>query len=81
MTLGSAFVRLMGGISVGMAINIFRMILGWIDRWLDPPVMRERINRGTDRFFDHEEKHWGELEIENPTRFKLASTRRPQSES
>jgi len=47
------------------------MILGWFDRRLADPVMRERINDGSDRFFAHEEKHWGELEIDGGERIRF----------
>ena len=52
--------RLMSVITVGMALTIFRMILGWLDRRLAAPVMREMINSASDQFFIEEEKHWGE---------------------
>jgi hypothetical protein len=58
-------------ISVGMALSFLRMILGWFDRTLADPVMRERINDGSDRFFAYEEEHLGELDVDNPGRVEF----------
>jgi hypothetical protein len=62
--------RLMGVITVGMALSVIRMILGWLDRRLAAPVMHERINTASDKFFVEEEKHWGESEIDSLVRGK-----------
>ena len=71
MILSPGIARLMGVISVGMVFGFFRMILGWIDRRAGAPIMRERINDASETFFGEEEKHWGELEIENTGKIKL----------
>jgi hypothetical protein len=55
---------------------VLRLILGWLDRVLADPVMHERVNDGSDRFFADEEKHWGELEIDSPGRVEF---RHPKS--
>jgi hypothetical protein len=60
--------RLMSVITLGMAFSLIRMILGWLDRRLAAPVMHERINSASDRFFIEEEKHWGESEIDSLVR-------------
>jgi hypothetical protein len=63
--------RLMSVITVGMVFAFFRMALGWIDRRLAAPVMRERINSASDGFFVDEEKHWGESEIDSIVHYKF----------
>ncbi len=60
--------RLMSVITVGMALTIFRMILGRLDRRLAAPVMHEKINSASEQFFIEEEKHWGESEIDSLVR-------------
>ena len=71
MILSPGIARLMSVISVGMVFAFFRMILGWIDRRSGAPIMRERVNDASEKFFGEEEKHWGDLEIENTARIKL----------
>jgi len=66
--------RLMSVISIGMVFAFFRMILGWIDRRAGAPIMRERVNNASETFFSEEEKHWGDLEIEDTPRIKLPSS-------
>jgi hypothetical protein len=54
--------RILGAITVGVAFRLIAMVIGWIDRVTGSPIMRERINSGSDRYFRHEVEHWGELE-------------------
>ena len=63
--LASVIARLLGVITVRMLFSFFKMILGWLDRRLAAPVMHERINTASEKFFVEEEKHWGESEIDN----------------
>lgn len=65
MMLAPAVARLMSVISLGVVFGGFRMILGWIDRRAGDPIMRERINKGSDKFFVDEEKNWGRSEIDS----------------
>jgi hypothetical protein len=63
--LAPAVARLLSVISVGMVFAFFRILLGWLDRRTGDSIMRERINKGSDRYFVDEEKHWGESEIDS----------------
>ena len=65
MILSEAVSRLASVITVGVTMQLFRMGLGWLDRHATAPIMRERINTGSDRFFDQEEKNWGRSEIDS----------------
>lgn len=69
--LAPAVARFLSVISVGMVFAFARMLLGWLDRHLAAPVMRERINSASDEVLSDEEKHWGESEIDDITRFKF----------
>jgi hypothetical protein len=66
--LAPAVARFMSVISLGMVFGGFRMILGWIDRRTGDPIMRERINKGSDKFFIDEEKNWGRSELDSVVR-------------
>ena len=58
------------------------MFIRWLDRVLAEPVMRERINRGSDQFFEAEEKKkWREFEIEDEERVKFRIPRSPRPPS
>jgi hypothetical protein len=57
--------RLAGVITVGVMMKLVRMGLGWFDRRVAAPVMRERINSASDGFFEREEKSWGKSEIDS----------------
>jgi hypothetical protein len=63
--------RLMGVITVGMVFSYVRMLIGWLDRRSGGPIMKERINSGSDRFFADEEKEWGRTEIDSIARGKF----------
>lgn len=63
--------RLLSVVTVGMVFSFFQILLGWLDRRLASPVMKQRINSASDRFFAEEEKHWGELEIDRTERVTL----------
>jgi len=43
---------------------VLRKLLGVIDRWTDPPIMRERVNAGSDKYFAWLKKHEGESELD-----------------
>jgi hypothetical protein len=74
--------RVLSVISVRMAFSFVRMIIGWFDRVLEEPVMRERINKGSDQFFAAEENRWGELEIDGGERveFKIPKSLAPPTD-
>ena len=63
--LPSWITRLMSVITVGMVLTFVRMIVIWADRRSAAPVMKERINAGSDRFFKDEEKRLGDTEIDS----------------
>jgi hypothetical protein len=65
MTPSHALVRLASVITVGTLLSFVRMALGWFDRNAGDPVMRERINSGSDKFFQQEEQNWGKSEIDS----------------
>jgi hypothetical protein len=65
MTLRSAIIRLLAVIPVGMVLAYFRIILGWFEKRFAPPYMKERVNSGSDRFFEQEDKLWGRTEIDS----------------
>jgi hypothetical protein len=65
MSLSHAALRLASVVTVGTMMTLFRMALGWFDRRAVDPVMRERINSGSDKFFEQEEKSWGNSEIDS----------------
>jgi hypothetical protein len=61
-------------------------VLGWLDRQVGAPVMKERVNKGSDRFFDEENKNWGAAKLDNIVRLKFedepdAATPQSPSES
>ena len=56
---------------IGLVFSLFRKLHGWLDRRLAAPVMHEKINSASDQFFEEEEKHWGESEIDSLVRGKF----------
>jgi len=48
-----------------MVFSYVRMLIGWLDRHASAPIMRERINAGSDRFFEAEKENWGKTEIDS----------------
>jgi hypothetical protein len=42
----------------------FRAIVGWFDDRSASPIMRRRVNKGSDEFFSHETRHRGETEFD-----------------
>jgi hypothetical protein len=65
MSFSQAIVRLASVITVGMVARYAGMLIGWLDRRTGDPVMRERINAGSDQFFAAEEENWGKTEIDS----------------
>jgi hypothetical protein len=65
MSFSQAIVRLASVITVGMVARYARMLIGWLDRRTGEPIMRERINAGSDRFFAAEKENWGKTEIDS----------------
>lgn len=55
----------MSVISVSMVFAFVRMGMGWLERALEPPIMKRRINSASDKFFEEEEKNWGRTEIDS----------------
>ena len=43
---------------------VWRTIIGAIDRWTDPPIMRQRINDGSDKYFAWRAEHEGDSELD-----------------
>jgi hypothetical protein len=44
------------------------VLLGWLDRQVGAPVMREKINKGSDKFFAQEDRNWGASELDGVVR-------------
>ena len=44
---------------------IWRKLLAAVDRWAEPPIMRQRINAGSDEYFAWQEEHAGESELDD----------------
>jgi hypothetical protein len=44
------------------------VLFGWIERQVGAPVMRERINKGSDKFFARENRNWGASELDSVVR-------------
>jgi len=44
---------------------VWRTLLAKVDRWLEPPIMRQRINAGSDAYFDWRDEHAGESELDD----------------
>lgn len=42
---------------------VWRKVIGAIDRWTDPPIMRRRINAGSDKYFEWRAEHEGDSEL------------------
>ena len=60
------FIRpLLSVISFGILLRLFRILLGWLDAQVGAPVMSERINGASDRFFTDDVLHRGESEIDD----------------
>jgi hypothetical protein len=38
---------------------VFWVIIGWLERQVGAPIMRERINKGSDKFFADEDRNGG----------------------
>jgi len=66
----------------GPVVSLISMFISWLERVLAEPVMRERINRGSDQFFDAEEKkRWREFEVDDGERVKFSIPKSPRPQS
>jgi hypothetical protein len=65
MILSPFFTRILSVISVGMVFTYIRMLITWLDRHTGDPIMRQRINAGSEKFFAEEPKYEGRTEIES----------------
>lgn len=43
---------------------LWRKVLAVLDRWGEPPIMKQRINAGSDEYFAWQEEHAGESELD-----------------
>ena len=53
-----------GGILTQILHALWRKRLGAIDRWTDPPIMHQRINAGSDRYFEWRAEHEGDSPLD-----------------
>jgi len=63
--LSPAVARILSIITVGMVFSYIRMLIVWLDRNLVDPIMKQRINAGSDRFFAEESEYEGKTEIDS----------------
>lgn len=71
MTIPTLLARFLGVVTLPVAFGFVRMFLGWLDRRVAAPIMRERINEGSDKYFEYAEKHWGESEIDSIVNYRF----------
>lgn len=45
-------------------VGVVRLVVIILERLTDAPIMRQRINRGSDEFFAWEAEHRGETELD-----------------
>jgi hypothetical protein len=45
-------------------LGVVRVVVIILERLTDAPIMRQRINRGSDEFFAWEAEHRGETELD-----------------
>ncbi|MEA2761265.1 MAG: hypothetical protein QOD47_549 [Gemmatimonadaceae bacterium] len=65
MTIPTLLARFIGVVALPVAWGFVRMVLGWLDMRIGAPIMKERINEGSDKYFEFAGKHWGESEIDS----------------
>jgi hypothetical protein len=56
-------------------ILVVRAVVIVAERLTEPPIMRKRINRGSDEFFEWEARHRGEMELDevlDPSRHRMS---------
>jgi hypothetical protein len=61
-------------IVVGGVLVLVRVVVVVAERLTEPSIMRKRINRGSDEFFEWEAQHRGETELDevlDPRRLRL----------
>jgi hypothetical protein len=51
-------------IVIRLVLAVWRTVIGSIDRWTDPPIMRQRINKGSDKYFEWRAEHEGDSELD-----------------
>jgi hypothetical protein len=52
------------GLSFAAILLVVRAVVIVLERLTEPPIMRTRINRGSDEFFAWEAEHAGETELD-----------------
>lgn len=57
--------------AAGVAGVVLWAVLGWLDRQVGAPVMKERINKGSDKYFDDESRNWGAVTLDSIVRLKF----------
>jgi hypothetical protein len=55
----------------GVAGVVLWSVIGWLDRQVGAPVMKERINKGSDKYFDEEGRNWGAVTLDSIVRLKF----------
>jgi hypothetical protein len=52
------------GLTIAAILFLVRVVVIVLERLTEPPIMRTRINRGSDEFFAWEAEHAGETELD-----------------
>jgi hypothetical protein len=47
------------------------VLFGWLERQVGAPIMRERINKGSDKFFAQENRNSGAAQLDNVVRLNF----------
>jgi hypothetical protein len=47
---------------------VFWILIGWLERQVGAPIMRERINKGSDKFFAEEDRNGGAALLDSVVR-------------
>jgi hypothetical protein len=44
--------------------RVVKWVLPYIERWTEAPIMRQRINEGSDQYFAWRDAHAGETDLD-----------------
>jgi hypothetical protein len=62
--LGQTALAMAGAVCWRLLYFAWRSLLARIDRWTDPPIMRQRINEGSDRYLERRNPHEGDSKLD-----------------
>jgi hypothetical protein len=61
-------VAVAGAAAIGWVVWV---LFGWFERQVGAPIMRERINKGSDKFFAQENRNAGAAQLDNVVRLNF----------